>query len=52
MAEFTHVGGYCSLSTCKRRDFLPFECKWCNDQFCMDHFKHDHRTYLFFFFLF
>ena len=30
-----HIGKICSY--CKRHDFLPFQCKYCHDYFCIRH---------------
>mmetsp|Transcript_25865 Transcript_25865/g.33931 ORF Transcript_25865/g.33931 Transcript_25865/m.33931 type:complete len:299 (+) Transcript_25865:585-1481(+) len=40
MAHFGNLGGHCSVSDCKKQDFLPFECDCCHEQFCLSH-----RTY-------
>lgn len=39
--EFEHVGSHCSLSTCKQKDFLPFTCDSCHQQFCLSHRSYD-----------
>lgn len=38
--EFEHVGRHCALPECKQRDFLPFQCDFCHESFCLEH-----RTY-------
>ena len=40
MALFSHVGKHCSVTGCKRQDFLPFSCDCCGQNFCLEH-----RTY-------
>eukprot|EP01084_Bolivina_argentea_P232965 392493_1 len=41
MAEFSHVGKHCTLSSCGRHDFLPFFCNRCGSTFCNEHYKYD-----------
>ncbi len=35
--EFPDLGKHCSLESCKRLDFLPFECNACNKHYCLKH---------------
>lgn len=37
MAQFSDIGSNCFLKTCKERDFLPFECEYCKEKFCLTH---------------
>ncbi|CAD5117182.1 DgyrCDS5981 [Dimorphilus gyrociliatus] len=32
-----NIGKHCSLTSCKRLDFLPFPCQFCKEIFCKDH---------------
>lgn len=41
--EFPDLGAHCTVSTCKKFDFLPVKCDACLAMFCSDHmsyFKH------------
>jgi len=35
--EFSNLGKHCSEPTCRQKDFLPFNCKFCLNMFCLDH---------------
>ncbi|KTW26185.1 hypothetical protein T552_03076 [Pneumocystis carinii B80] len=35
--EFPNIGSYCSYPSCRRLDYLPFKCLYCNKEFCNDH---------------
>jgi predicted nucleic acid binding AN1-type Zn finger protein len=35
--EFQNFGKHCTDVTCKQKDFLPFDCKFCLKTFCLDH---------------
>ncbi|XP_064405565.1 AN1-type zinc finger protein 2A-like [Halichondria panicea] len=35
--ELPEVGSHCTVSSCNRLDFLPFECDACHKIFCKDH---------------
>ena len=35
--DFQNLGKHCFESTCRQKDFLPFECKFCKKDFCLDH---------------
>lgn len=35
--EFDFLGDRCSLSECRRHDYLPFTCEHCNSTFCSEH---------------
>merc|ERR1711988_250407 len=35
MGEMDDIGAICF--ECKRQDFLPFQCKFCKQQFCINH---------------
>ncbi|KAL5022860.1 hypothetical protein ScPMuIL_002015 [Solemya velum] len=37
MAEFPTIGKHCSIKSCQRLDFLPFECDGCLNIYCADH---------------
>ncbi|XP_045479952.1 AN1-type zinc finger protein 2A [Harmonia axyridis] len=37
--ELPHLGKQCSEPSCKRLDFLPFECDACNEIFCGNHYQ-------------
>ena len=38
------IGSHCDLSECHQRDFMPFECQFCEDVFCGAHRRpDDHR---------
>ncbi len=36
--ELPDLGAHCSLSSCKRLDFLPVKCGGCQNVFCGEHF--------------
>ncbi|XP_064641155.1 AN1-type zinc finger protein 1-like [Lineus longissimus] len=36
MAEL-NIGEHCSVHSCQQLDFLPFECKWCHQIYCLSH---------------
>lgn len=38
--ELPNLGHNCSLSTCKKLDFLPMKCDACYNTFCNDHVKY------------
>jgi|UniRef100_A0AC35G581 hypothetical protein len=41
MAEFPGLGQHCSLESCNRLDYMPFQCQKCEKSFCGDHrFNH------------
>ena len=29
--EFANLGKHCTEVTCRQKDFLPFECKFCHN---------------------
>jgi len=33
--EFCDVGKHCKL--CFRQDYLPFQCKYCREFYCLEH---------------
>lgn len=35
--EFCDLGKHCSLKECRRQDYLPFQCKYCQNFYCLDH---------------
>lgn len=35
--DFASLGAHCSLDSCRQKDFLPFDCSNCRNQFCLDH---------------
>ena len=35
--DFQNLGKHCSDSTCRQKDFLPFQCKFCDKTYCLDH---------------
>ncbi|KAF9349505.1 hypothetical protein BGX26_012201 [Mortierella sp. AD094] len=37
--EFPSIGKHCSDSTCSQLDFLPFNCQYCKQTFCQDHWR-------------
>lgn len=36
--ELPHIGKHCSLKSCSKLDFLPFECDACKQIFCDEHY--------------
>jgi hypothetical protein len=32
-----NIGKHCKYEYCKTVDFLPFKCKFCEDDFCLEH---------------
>ncbi|KDN41965.1 hypothetical protein K437DRAFT_258048 [Tilletiaria anomala UBC 951] len=40
-APMLWIGERCHLEICHREDFLPFKCKDCHENFCVDHYKPD-----------
>ena len=32
-----NVGKFCTYTDCKTLDFLPFNCKYCSNTFCLEH---------------
>ncbi|XP_020607602.1 AN1-type zinc finger protein 2A-like [Orbicella faveolata] len=36
-ADLLSIGKHCSLASCKRLDFLPFQCSHCKEVFCLEH---------------
>lgn len=36
-ADLLSIGKHCSLASCKRLDFLPFQCSHCKEIFCLEH---------------
>ena len=37
--EFAYLGKHCAI--CLQKDFLPFYCKKCNNNYCLDHKNSD-----------
>lgn len=35
--EFCDLGSHCSLEECRRQDYLPFQCKYCSNFYCLEH---------------
>jgi predicted nucleic acid binding AN1-type Zn finger protein len=35
--EFSDLGEHCKAEGCNMKDFLPFKCKFCKMNFCLDH---------------
>lgn len=35
--EFSDLGSHCSLKECNRQDYLPFQCKYCHEFYCLEH---------------
>ncbi|KAI9292625.1 hypothetical protein K502DRAFT_70894 [Neoconidiobolus thromboides FSU 785] len=35
--ELHHIGKHCSLTTCKKLDYLPTNCTYCQKDYCEDH---------------
>merc|ERR1711970_469341 len=44
--ELYHIGHHCSLKTCNRLDYLPFQCDGCKLKFCEDHWKSENHSCL------
>ncbi|KAF9174353.1 hypothetical protein BGX21_004694 [Mortierella sp. AD011] len=42
--EFPSIGKHCSDSTCSQLDFLPFNCQYCKQTFCQDHWRLENHT--------
>lgn len=38
--ELPHLGDHCSLSACKKLNFLPIKCDACQDIFCEEHYSY------------
>ena len=34
-----HLGQHCSDTTCKQRDYMPINCKFCHRVYCADHYS-------------
>ncbi|TPX37630.1 hypothetical protein SmJEL517_g00694 [Synchytrium microbalum] len=37
--ELSHVGKHCLLPNCNQLDFLPFNCAYCANTYCQDHWR-------------
>jgi len=35
--DFYYIGKRCEMQNCKQHDFLPFQCKYCTGNFCLEH---------------
>lgn len=37
------IGKHCFLKECNQEDFLPFQCKFCKEYFCLEHRQPDNH---------
>jgi len=37
MSEFDHIGTHCAMELCHQHDFLPFQCQYCQLNYCSHH---------------
>jgi predicted nucleic acid binding AN1-type Zn finger protein len=42
--EFVELGKFCSLPTCRQKDFLPFTCPACGIVTCREHSSYDNHS--------
>ena len=42
--EFSDLGAHCEFTGCGIQDYLPFECKYCNKNFCLEHKNHENHN--------
>lgn len=45
---FDNLGKDCALKECQQKDYLPFECKYCKQFYCLEHRSVvDHNCYVY-----